>query len=112
MKSLLVEFVPLSVQEEYAMPMKIGNIELYMGPKEVGGPDDLKGAIIGFIKGANKMFGFTTFLAVAARGSPLRETTKPQCGLQTEPESRFGPTERVPETCSGNQGTAVAQPNA
>lgn len=34
------------------MPMKVGNIELYMGPKELGGPDDLKDAIISFISKA------------------------------------------------------------
>ena len=36
------------------MPIKKGNIELYMGPREVGGPDDLKKAIIDFIDGATK----------------------------------------------------------
>ena len=36
------------------MPQKIGNIELYMGPKEVGGPDDLKKVVIDFIDGATK----------------------------------------------------------
>lgn len=36
------------------MAVKIGNVELYMGPKEVGGPDDLKETIISFIDGAKK----------------------------------------------------------
>lgn len=36
------------------MSIKEGNIELYMGPKEVGGPDDLKETIIRFIGGAKK----------------------------------------------------------
>ena len=37
------------------MPEKIGiNIELYMGPKEVGGPDNLLDPIIKFIDGAQK----------------------------------------------------------
>lgn len=34
------------------MPVKIGNIELYMGPPKAGGPDDLKSVIIDFIDGA------------------------------------------------------------
>ena len=36
------------------MPIKIGNIELYMGPREVGGPDDLRKVIVDFIDGATK----------------------------------------------------------
>lgn len=36
------------------MPKKKGNVELYMGPKETGGPDDLCGAIVGFIDGTKK----------------------------------------------------------
>jgi phosphatidylserine/phosphatidylglycerophosphate/cardiolipin synthase-like enzyme len=36
------------------MPEKIGNIEVYMGPKEVGGPDDLRKTIVNFIDGAKK----------------------------------------------------------
>ena len=36
------------------MPMKIGNLEMFMGPQEVGGPDDLKKTIIDFINGAEK----------------------------------------------------------
>lgn len=36
------------------MPIKKGNIELHMGPKEVGGPDDLKKVLIDFIDGATK----------------------------------------------------------
>lgn len=37
------------------MPEKIGNkIEMYMGPHQVGGPDDLKKTIVDFIDGANK----------------------------------------------------------
>ncbi len=36
------------------MPEKVGNIELYMGPKETGGPDDLRQAIVKFIDGAKK----------------------------------------------------------
>lgn len=32
----------------------IGDIEIYMGPQEVGGPDDLRAAIIRFIKGAKR----------------------------------------------------------
>lgn len=36
------------------MPKKTGNVELYMGPKEVGGPDDLCDTIVGFIDGAKK----------------------------------------------------------
>jgi len=36
------------------MGVKVGKIELYMGPRECGGPDDLKQAIVGFIDGAAK----------------------------------------------------------
>ena len=36
------------------MPQQIGNVTLYMGPRETGGPDDLKTAIIEFIDGANR----------------------------------------------------------
>ena len=36
------------------MPLKIGNIELYMGPKSLGGPDDLRQAIVCFIDKAEK----------------------------------------------------------
>ncbi len=36
------------------MACKIGNVEFHTGPKEVGGSDDLKKAIIDFIDGANK----------------------------------------------------------
>ncbi len=36
------------------MPQTIGNVELYMGPRQVGGPDDLRQAIVGFIDGAKK----------------------------------------------------------
>ena len=36
------------------MPKKKGNVELYMGPKQVGGPDDLCSAIVGFIDGAKR----------------------------------------------------------
>ena len=34
------------------MPTVIGNVELYMGPHQVGAPDDLEQAIVGFIDGA------------------------------------------------------------
>ena len=36
------------------MPMKVGNIELYMGPHQVGGDDDLLDTIVRFIDGAEK----------------------------------------------------------
>lgn len=36
------------------MPKIIGNVELYMGPPGVGGPDDLQKAIVDFIDGAKK----------------------------------------------------------
>ena len=37
------------------MSQKIGNnIELFMGPKEVGAPDDLKQTVIDFIDGTQK----------------------------------------------------------
>lgn len=34
------------------MPLDLGSLELYMGPTEVGGPDDLRGAIVDLINGA------------------------------------------------------------
>ena len=36
------------------MPLEIGNLKIYMGPKETGGPDDLKSVIIDFIDGATR----------------------------------------------------------
>ena len=36
------------------MSIKLNDIELYMGPKELGGPDDLKTTIIDFIDGAKR----------------------------------------------------------
>lgn len=36
------------------MPEKVGNIEVYMGPQEVGGPDNLKKSIIDFIDSTKK----------------------------------------------------------
>lgn len=52
------------------MPKTIGNIELYMGPKEVGGEDDLLGTIIDFIDGAQKRL----FIAVQELDSrPIAE---------------------------------------
>ena len=36
------------------MPLRIGNIALYMGPKGLGGPDELRQAIVSFINGAQK----------------------------------------------------------
>lgn len=36
------------------MSVKIGNVELFMGPREVGGEDDLKSAITNFIDSATK----------------------------------------------------------
>ncbi len=36
------------------MPMKIGNIEMLMGPHQAGGPDNLEEAIVGFIDKAKK----------------------------------------------------------
>lgn len=36
------------------MVSKVGDIELHMGPQEVGGPDDLRKAIVDFIDGATK----------------------------------------------------------
>ncbi|MCF6321941.1 MAG: phospholipase D-like domain-containing protein [Rhizobiaceae bacterium] len=34
------------------MPVSVGDITMYMGPREIGGPDSLEEAIIGFIEGA------------------------------------------------------------
>ena len=36
------------------MPRSVGNIELYMGPHQIGGPDNLLEAIVNFIDGAQK----------------------------------------------------------
>jgi len=36
------------------MSLSIGNVELYMGPQQLGGPDDLRQAVVGFINGAKK----------------------------------------------------------
>jgi len=36
------------------MPQKVGKIQLHMGPEAVGGPDNLRGAIIDFVNGAQK----------------------------------------------------------
>jgi len=36
------------------MPVKIGNVRLYMGPIQVGGPDNLQTTIVDFIDGARK----------------------------------------------------------
>ena len=48
------------------MPAVVGNIELHMGPREVGGKDDLKAAIIGFIDRAKKKL----FIAVQELDDP------------------------------------------
>ncbi len=36
------------------MPERVGNIELYMGPQQVGGPDDLRQAVVDVIDGARR----------------------------------------------------------
>jgi len=36
------------------MPMKVGKVELYMGPHTLAGPDNLEAAIVDFINGAQK----------------------------------------------------------
>ena len=36
------------------MPEKVGKIEFHLGPRETGGPDDLRQAIVSFIDGAEK----------------------------------------------------------
>ena len=36
------------------MPVTVGNIQLYMGPTQLGAPDDLQQAIVEFIKGARR----------------------------------------------------------
>lgn len=36
------------------MPLKVGDVEVFMGPTGVGAPDDLEGAIVEFIEGARK----------------------------------------------------------
>lgn len=52
------------------MPQKVGKIEIYMGPHQLGGPDDLGNAIIDFIDGAKKKL----FIAVQELDSrPIAE---------------------------------------
>lgn len=52
------------------MPLKIGNIELYMGPKQLGGNDDLLNPIVEFIDRAQKKL----FIAVQELDSkPIAE---------------------------------------
>jgi phosphatidylserine/phosphatidylglycerophosphate/cardiolipin synthase-like enzyme len=52
------------------MPLTVGNIELYMGPHQVGGPDNLLEAIVNFIDGAQKRL----FIAVQELDSrPITE---------------------------------------
>jgi hypothetical protein len=52
------------------MPEIMGNIELYMGPQQVGGPDDLLATIVKFIDGAEKRL----FIAVQELDSrPITE---------------------------------------
>jgi phosphatidylserine/phosphatidylglycerophosphate/cardiolipin synthase-like enzyme len=52
------------------MPQKIGNIELYMGPHQLGGPDNLLDTIVEFIDGAQKRL----FIAVQELDSrPITE---------------------------------------
>ncbi len=52
------------------MPKKIGNIELYMGPKQVGAKDDLLSPIVDFMDGAQKRL----FIAVQELDSqPIAE---------------------------------------
>ncbi len=36
------------------MPEKAGNVEFYMGPENVGAPDDLESVVVNFIDGAQK----------------------------------------------------------
>ena len=36
------------------MPIKVDNVEIHMGPNDIGAPDDLKSAIISFISGTKK----------------------------------------------------------
>ncbi len=36
------------------MPHTVGNIELHIGPHQVGAPNDLETAIVDFIDGANR----------------------------------------------------------
>lgn len=48
------------------MSKKMGNIEIYMGPKQLGGPDDLLDTIVKFIKGTKKYL----FIAVQELDCP------------------------------------------
>lgn len=36
------------------MSLTIGNVEMYVGPQQLGGPDDLRQTVVGFINGAKK----------------------------------------------------------
>ena len=48
------------------MPERVGNIELYMGPQQVSGPDDLRQTIIDFIDGAKKKLDIAVHLTLFA----------------------------------------------
>jgi phosphatidylserine/phosphatidylglycerophosphate/cardiolipin synthase-like enzyme len=39
---------------DHIMPVVVGNIEVHMGPHQLGGPDNLLGVIVDFIDGAQK----------------------------------------------------------
>jgi phosphatidylserine/phosphatidylglycerophosphate/cardiolipin synthase-like enzyme len=65
------------------MPERVGNIELYMGPQEVDGPDSLRDAIVDFIDGAERRLDIAVqeldcmeiadaVLAARARGVTVR----------------------------------------
>ncbi len=64
------------------MPMKIGNLEIHLGPQEVGGPDDLRQEIISFIGKAKK----TLYVAVQEiDNTPIAQavTAAKQRGVKT-----------------------------
>lgn len=48
------------------MPFTVGPIHLYLGPSELGGPDDLESAIVSFIDGATR----SLFVSVQELDSP------------------------------------------
>ncbi len=62
--------MPPHTEQEANMPLKIGDVELDMGPREVGGLDGLRRTIIDFIDGAKKK------LDIAVQELDNKEITK------------------------------------
>ena len=66
------------------MPKTIGNISLYMGPQQLGGPDDLQQAIVNFIDRAEKRL----YIAVQDRHRPVLPSAS--CAASSQPRRSCG----------------------